>query len=98
GLRLSIDDLGVGQSSLAYLKRLPVHEVKLDKAFVTGMADDAQDDAIVCSMVELVHRLGMTCVAEGVEDERTWRRLAGIGCDVAQGYWISRPQPGELLA
>jgi diguanylate cyclase (GGDEF)-like protein len=98
GLRLSIDDLGVGQSSLAYLKRLPVHEVKLDKSFVVGMATDAQDDAIVCSMVDLVHRLGLSCVAEGVEDAETWRRLGAIGCDVAQGYWLSRPLPGDLLA
>ena len=94
GVKLSIDDLGVGQSSLAYLKRLPVHEVKIDKSFVMSMVDDPDDDAIVCAVVGLAHRLGMTIVAEGVETDRIRDRLVEIECDVAQGYWYSRPIPG----
>jgi EAL domain-containing protein (putative c-di-GMP-specific phosphodiesterase class I) len=93
GVKLSIDDLGVGQSSLAYLKRLPVHEVKIDKSFVMSMVDDPDDDAIVCAVVGLAHRLGMTIVAEGVETERIRDRLVEIECDVAQGFWYSRPMP-----
>ena len=93
GVRLSIDDLGVGQSSLAYLKRLPVQEVKIDKSFVLNMVDDPADDAIVCAVIGLGHRLGMSIVAEGVETELIRDRLAEIGCDVAQGYWYSRPAP-----
>jgi diguanylate cyclase (GGDEF)-like protein len=98
GVRLSIDDLGVGQSSLAYLKRLPVHEVKIDKSFVMTMVDDPDDDAIVCAVVGLAHRLGMTIVAEGVETERIRDRLVEIECDVAQGYWYSRPMPAADVA
>jgi diguanylate cyclase (GGDEF)-like protein len=93
GVRLAIDDLGVGHSSLAYLKRLPVHEVKIDKSFVLTMTDDEYDDAIVCAVVGLAHQLGMSVVAEGVETELARDRLAEIGCDVAQGYWYSRPMP-----
>ncbi len=98
GVRLSVDDLGVGHSSLAYLKRLPVDEVKVDKSFVMSMTHDAADDAIVCAVVDLVHRLGMTVVAEGVEDEDAWYRLQEIGCDVAQGFWLSRPIPAAEVA
>jgi diguanylate cyclase (GGDEF)-like protein len=98
GVRLSIDDLGVGQSSLAYLKRLPVHEVKIDKSFVLNMVDDPADDAIVCAVIGLGHRLGMSIVAEGVETELVRDRLAEIGCDVAQGYWYSRPMPAAAIA
>jgi diguanylate cyclase (GGDEF)-like protein len=98
GVRLSIDDLGVGQSSLAYLKRLPVHEVKIDKSFVMSMVDDPDDDAIVCAVVGLAHRLGMTIVAEGVETELIRDRLVEIECDVAQGYWYSRPLPAADVA
>ena len=93
GVRLSIDDLGVGHSSLAYLKSLPVHEVKIDKSFVLTMTDDPADDAIVCAVVGLAHRLDMTIVAEGVETQRARDRLVEIGCDVAQGYFYSRPMP-----
>jgi diguanylate cyclase (GGDEF)-like protein len=97
GVRLSVDDLGVGHSSLAYLKRLPVHEIKIDKSFVTGMVDDGDDEAIVTAVIAMVHRLRMTVVAEGVEDERTLTRLAELGADVAQGYWMSRPIPADLI-
>jgi EAL domain-containing protein (putative c-di-GMP-specific phosphodiesterase class I) len=99
GVKLSIDDLGVGQSSLAYLKRLPVHEVKIDKSFVMSLVDDPDDDAIVCAVVGLAHRLGMTIVAEGVETELIRDRLVEIECDVAQGFWYSRPMPAaDVLA
>src|SRR4051794_19958490 len=91
GVRLSIDDLGVGHSSLAYLKQLPVHEVKIDKSFVLNMADDQDDDAIVCAVVGLAQRLRLSVVAEGVETVHARDRLVEIGCDVAQGYWYSRP-------
>jgi diguanylate cyclase (GGDEF)-like protein len=98
GVRLSVDDLGVGHSSLAYLKRLPVHEIKIDKSFVTGMVDDADDEAIVTAVIGMVHKLRMTVVAEGVEDERTLLRLGELGADVAQGYWMSRPVPADDVA
>jgi diguanylate cyclase (GGDEF)-like protein len=97
GVRLSVDDLGVGHSSLSYLKRLPVHEIKIDKSFVTGMVDDGDDEAIVTAVIAMVHRLRMTVVAEGVEDERTLVRLAELGADTAQGYWMSRPLPAAEI-
>jgi diguanylate cyclase (GGDEF)-like protein len=98
GVRLSVDDLGVGHSSLSYLKRLPVHEIKIDKSFVTRMVDDGDDEAIVTAVIAMVHRLRMTVVAEGVEDERTLTRLAELGADIAQGYWMSRPVPAAEIA
>jgi diguanylate cyclase (GGDEF)-like protein len=97
GVRLSVDDLGVGHSSLAYLKRLPVHEIKIDKSFVTGMVDDSDDEAIVTAVIAMVHKLRMSVVAEGVEDERTLMRLADLGADLAQGYWMSRPIPAAEI-
>jgi diguanylate cyclase (GGDEF)-like protein len=97
GVRLAVDDLGVGHSSLAYLKRLPVHEVKIDKSFVMTMTDDPADDAIVCAVIGLAHRLGLSVVAEGVETRLARDRLAEIGCDVAQGYWYSRPVPAAEI-
>jgi EAL domain-containing protein (putative c-di-GMP-specific phosphodiesterase class I) len=97
GVRLSVDDLGVGHSSLSYLKRLPVHEIKIDKSFVTGMVDDSDDEAIVTAVIAMVHKLRMSVVAEGVEDERTLVRLAELGADIAQGYWMSRPVPAEEI-
>jgi len=91
GVRLSIDDFGTGYSSLAYLKRLPVDEVKLDKAFVMGMTVDADDEAIVSSTIELAHNLGLRIVAEGVEDRETWDALAVLGCELAQGHYLAPP-------
>jgi len=75
-----------------------VHEVKIDKSFVMTMVDDQDDDAIVCAVVGLAHRLGMSIVAEGVETELIRDRLVEIGCDVAQGYWYSRPIPAADVA
>jgi diguanylate cyclase (GGDEF)-like protein len=93
GLHLSIDDLGTGYSSLSYLQRLPVSEVKIDRSFLRPHDQDGDAFAIVGAIVDLGHRLGRSVVAEGVEDEATWRRLQEVGCDVAQGYWMSRPLP-----
>jgi diguanylate cyclase (GGDEF)-like protein/PAS domain S-box-containing protein len=93
GVGISIDDFGTGYSSLAYLKRLPVDELKIDKSFVAHIASDNSDAAIVRSTIGLAHDLGLAVVAEGIEDDATLDYLAGLGCDVAQGYLISRPLP-----
>jgi EAL domain-containing protein (putative c-di-GMP-specific phosphodiesterase class I) len=93
GIRLSIDDFGTGYSSLSYLKRLPIHEIKIDRSFVMNMLDDPNDAMIVRATVELGKNLGLQVVAEGVEDRATLEQLAEIGCDLAQGYYISHPVP-----
>jgi EAL domain-containing protein (putative c-di-GMP-specific phosphodiesterase class I) len=98
GVLVSIDDFGTGYSSLSILRRLPVHELKIDKSFVLGMAGEGgEDTAIVRSTAELAHNLGLTVVAEGVEDEWTLDLLANFGCDQAQGYHIARPMPGAAF-
>jgi diguanylate cyclase (GGDEF)-like protein len=97
GIRLSLDDFGTGHSSLSYLRRLPVDEVKIDKTFVLGMATDAGDLAIVRSIVDLSRNLGHSVVAEGVETEMTLRLLREMGCDAAQGFYFSRPLPVERI-
>jgi EAL domain-containing protein (putative c-di-GMP-specific phosphodiesterase class I) len=98
GFKLSIDDFGTGYSSLAYLKQLPVQELKIDQSFVFGMAGDEGDRKIVKSTIELAHNLGLTVVAEGIEDEATLELLALWGCDEGQGYFIAKPMPAaELL-
>jgi EAL domain-containing protein (putative c-di-GMP-specific phosphodiesterase class I) len=91
GCRLAIDDFGTGYSSLSYLRRLPVNTIKIDKSFVTGMVRDSSDTAIVRSTIDLAHHMGLTVVAEGIEDEVTFEHLRAYGCDAAQGFWISRP-------
>ena len=94
GVSVSIDDFGTGYSSLGLLRRLPVQELKIDKSFVIGMAGDgAEDTAIVRSTADLAHNLGLTVVAEGVEDQWTLDLLSSFGCDQAQGYHIARPMP-----
>ncbi len=95
GVDLSLDDFGTGYSSLVHLKRLPVSEIKVDRSFVQRMTTDADDAAIVRSIVDLAHSLGLRVVAEGVETVETWRALEALGCDLAQGYLISRPVPGD---
>jgi len=97
GVRLSVDDFGTGYSSLAYLKRLPIDEVKLDKSFVLNMTGDSNDAAIVRSTIDLAHNLGLQLVAEGVEDQETLELLAALGCDLVQGYHLARPMPADDL-
>jgi diguanylate cyclase (GGDEF)-like protein len=98
GVRLAIDDFGTGYSSLAYLKRLPVDELKIDKSFVQGMEENENDAVIVRSTIDLGRNLGLRVVAEGVETAEAWSRLVALGCDVAQGYYLSRPVPAAELA
>lgn len=93
GLELSIDDFGTGYSSLAYLKTLPVDELKIDKSFVLKMEKDADDTKIVKSTIDLGHNMGLRVVAEGVENLEVMQLLREMGCDHAQGYFISRPMP-----
>jgi len=97
GVVLAVDDFGTGYSSLAYLRQLPVDQVKIDKSFVLGMGTDLGDLAVVRSIVELGHSLGLTVVAEGVEEDVARDQLEAMGCDVAQGYLISRPLPEDRL-
>ncbi|RZL32179.1 MAG: EAL domain-containing protein, partial [Rubrivivax sp.] len=95
GFKLSIDDFGTGYSSLAYLKRLPVDELKIDKSFVMAMERDLDDARIVRSTIELAHNLGLTVVAEGLETAKAWGMLSRLGCDEGQGYFICKPMPQE---
>ncbi|AGZ45651.1 Signaling protein ykoW [Actinoplanes friuliensis DSM 7358] len=98
GVAISLDDFGTGYSSLQHLRRLPLSEVKVDRSFVLGMATDRGDAAIVRSVIALADSLGLRVVAEGVEDERTWRLLASAGCHAAQGWFHARPMPAPDLA
>jgi diguanylate cyclase (GGDEF)-like protein len=93
GFKLSIDDFGTGYSSLAYLKRLPVDELKIDQSFVRNMQADRDDEMIVRSTIDLAHNLGITVVAEGVESAGVWNLLRELKCDQAQGYHMGRPMP-----
>lgn len=97
GFRVSIDDFGTGQSSLAQLKRLPLDELKIDRSFVMNMTDDAKDEAIVRATIELAHRLSLSVVAEGVENDEVLTRLRSFGCEYAQGYHISPPVAAEAF-
>jgi diguanylate cyclase (GGDEF)-like protein len=98
GISLAIDDFGTGFSSLVQLQRLPVDEIKIDRSFVSRMMGSESDAAIVRSTIDLARNLGLVVTAEGVEDEPTRRRLADMGCDLAQGYELCRPLPAERLA
>jgi diguanylate cyclase len=91
----SIDDFGTGYSSLAYLQRLPVEEVKIDRSFVGELSSNAGSEAIVRATIELAGGLGLGVVAEGVEDDATWQSLRRLGCSTAQGYFLSRPMPAS---
>ena len=93
GVRFAVDDFGTGHSSLANLRRLPVHELKIDRSFVTPMLNEESDGVIVRSTIDLGHALGLKVIAEGVEDEITLARLEEIGCDRAQGHFFSKPVP-----
>ncbi len=98
GFKLSIDDFGTGYSSLAYLKRLPVDELKIDRSFVMAMESDADDAKIVRSTIDLAHNLGLSVVAEGIENAAVYAQLAALACDEGQGYHMSRPLPVDEFA
>ncbi|HEX9530130.1 MAG TPA: EAL domain-containing protein, partial [Acidimicrobiales bacterium] len=98
GVTLSIDDFGTGYSSLAYLRDMPVGEVKIDRSFVANCAENRADAVLVRSIVDLARHLGLRVVAEGVEDQATWNQLEAAQCDVAQGYFLTEPLPEESVA
>ena len=95
GVELFIDDFGTGYSGLSYLQRLPVDGIKIDQSFVMPMISSGDSEVIVHSTIELGHNLGLKVTAEGVETDAVWKRLAALGCDVAQGYLISMPMPAR---
>jgi diguanylate cyclase (GGDEF)-like protein len=97
GVKLSIDDFGTGYSSMAYLRRLPVDELKIDRSFVLGMTTTSADAVLVRTAIDLGHNLGLTVVAEGVEAAEHVRALQALGCDIAQGYHYARPMPGDRM-
>jgi EAL domain-containing protein (putative c-di-GMP-specific phosphodiesterase class I) len=97
GVRLAIDDFGTGYSSLSYLKRMPVDEIKIDKSFVMGMAENEEDRTIVRSTIDLGHNMGLKVVAEGVESLEVLGQLRLLECDLVQGFYLSRPLPPEGL-
>jgi EAL domain-containing protein (putative c-di-GMP-specific phosphodiesterase class I) len=97
GIHFAIDDFGTGYSSLAYLKHLPVSEIKIDKLFVSKMMSDVDSITIVRSTIDLGHNLGLSVTAEGVEDQETWSMLGALGCDEAQGYLMSKPLSADHL-
>ena len=92
-----MDDFGTGHSSLAQIKNMPLHEIKIDKSFITNMMSDKQNKAIVHTTIELAHHMNLRVVAEGIEDEDTLRQLSEMGCEEAQGYCLSKPVPSAEL-
>ena len=97
GVKVAIDDFGTGYSSLAYLKQLPVATIKLDQSFVAGLGTTASDDAIVSLAIDVGHQLGLSVIGEGVETAEQFEALRRYHCDAAQGYWICRPGPADLI-
>jgi diguanylate cyclase (GGDEF)-like protein len=97
GIGVSVDDFGTGNASIEYLAKLPATEIKIDRSFITDILDDPRAEAIVRSTIDLARNLGLAVVAEGIETEAVLRHLTALGCDTAQGYFISRPQPPEQL-
>jgi EAL domain-containing protein (putative c-di-GMP-specific phosphodiesterase class I) len=97
GVSLSIDDFGTGYSSLSHLARMPVHEVKIDRSFVQGLASDPEFATVVKSAIDMGHGLGLKVVAEGIETEAAAKLLREFHCDIAQGYLYARPMPREAL-
>jgi EAL domain-containing protein (putative c-di-GMP-specific phosphodiesterase class I) len=98
GVKVSLDDFGTGYSSLSYLKSLPIDELKIDRSFVRHVAEaGSRDTILVRATVELAHQLGLTVVAEGVEDAETQHLLGELECDVAQGFHFARPMPAAEL-
>jgi diguanylate cyclase (GGDEF)-like protein len=97
GIRVSIDDFGTGYTSLSYLKQLPVQTLKIDRAFVAGILENDQDQAITESIIGLGHKLGLSVIAEGIENDDVWQRLRSLNCDEGQGYHLARPMPSPDL-
>ena len=97
GIGISIDDYGAGMSYLAHLKQIRADELKIDKAFILGVADSQKDALVVRTTIALAHSLGMKVTAEGVETDAAYSLLAAMGCDIAQGFLIARPMPYEDL-
>ncbi len=97
GAKIALDDFGTGYSSLAYLNRLPIDELKIDRSFVTGLLHDPSSATIVRATIDLGHSLGYAVVAEGVEDDATRARLVSLGCDLIQGFLLARPMPADDL-
>ncbi len=95
GLKISIDDYGTGYSSLTYLKKLPVEELKIDKSFVLKVDQNEHDATIVRSTIDLGHNLNLKVVAEGIENEASWQMLSQMGCDIGQGYFMAKPMPAD---
>ncbi|EAR11013.1 GGDEF domain-containing phosphodiesterase [Reinekea blandensis] len=95
GVKVEIDDFGTGYSSLSYLKRLPLSALKIDRSFVADISSDSHNEVIVQSTVQMAHNLGLQVVAEGVEDEATLLKMMRLGCDMIQGYYFSKPIPGD---
>ena len=98
GLRISMDDFGTGYSSLSYLKRLPIHELKIDRSFLMDITTDSEDQSLVSAVIYLAHEFGLHVVAEGVEDKEQLDLLVSLKCDEYQGYFFSRPVPVLDLA
>ncbi len=97
-MKISIDDFGMGYSSLCYLKRLPADALKIDESFVKGLGEDVEDRTIVRMVIELAHTLGMEVIAERVEGWGQAALLEEMGCDFAQGYHVSKPLSPEILS
>lgn len=97
GVRLVLDDFGTGYSSLAYLRRLPLDTIKVDRSFVSGLGDGPMDLPIVKAVIALAHALGIDVVAEGIETLAQWEELRALGCDRGQGYWFARPLPADEM-
>ncbi len=97
GVGVSVDDFGSGHASIAYLAKLPVGELKIDRSFVTGICESPRDEAIVRTTIDLARHLELRVVAEGIETRQAWERLESLGCDIGQGYWIGRPMPAVEL-
>jgi diguanylate cyclase (GGDEF)-like protein len=97
GIRVSIDDFGTGYTSLSYLKALPVHTLKIDRVFVADILENHKDQAIAESIIALGHKLGLSVIAEGIEDDDVWQRLISLNCDEGQGYHLARPMPSADL-
>jgi EAL domain-containing protein (putative c-di-GMP-specific phosphodiesterase class I) len=95
GVRISIDDFGMGYSSLSYLKRIPADALKIDRTFVGGLGEDVEDTALVHMIVDLAHTFGMEVIAEGVESEEQVEQLKEMGCDLLQGFYFAKPLAPE---